>query len=107
MDRGLCSVYWLDVFPNAKITHLLAAHSNNTPIFLSMDSARDTHKVYKFKFQVAWVEHEEFLQVVENGWKKDHMFQDSVNSTAEALNVWNKSTFGNIYRKKETVRSQT
>lgn len=57
LDRGLCSVDWLELFPTYKITHLPALSSKYTLILLSLDNKKrkkkDTLKGSRFRFQVA------------------------------------------------------
>lgn len=50
LDRVLCSIDWLDVFPHANVTNLLACNSDQSPILLNLTNSNNC-KNDKFKFQ--------------------------------------------------------
>lgn len=65
---------WLDSFPNTKITNLPAFASDHVLMLLSIGGQGMNSKVHDFRFQEAYVEHTDFLSVVEKAWKKGQGF---------------------------------
>lgn len=107
LDRGLCSVEWLDLFPNTKITHLPYLSSDHTPLLLKLDRSTNTcNNGIRFRFQAAWTIHDDFPEIVANAWKKEGMFQDKVNATRDALVKWNTESFGNIHKRKRRLEAR-
>lgn len=78
LDRGLCSVEWLELFPGSKITHLPTLSSNHTPILLSLvNSKKDTSKGSRFRFQAAWTTHANFPKIMVDAWKEGDSIQEN------------------------------
>lgn len=57
-----------------------------------------------FRFQAAWVSHEDFAQVVRNAWTKgDKVVPNSLENVKNDALVFNSEVFGNIFRKKKKL----
>lgn len=98
LDRGLCSVDWLDCFPDSTITHLPAMSSDHTPIVLNTSTPGSKKVNRRFQFQVAWTAHDDFLNTIDRTWKKGGIVKENVVAVKEALIDWNRNTFGNIHK---------
>lgn len=106
LDRGLCSVDWLNSFPDSNITHLPAFSSDHSPIMLQITLQDAKRGMGRFHFQAAWIAHEDFKQVVERSWKKGLSLNENIAMTKEVLTTWNKDTFGNIHRNKRRLEAR-
>ena len=54
-----------------------------------------------FRFQLAWTLHPEFDNWISQAWKANCPLPLALGDLAERLTVWNKETFGNLFRKKD------
>ncbi|KAL7211242.1 hypothetical protein ACSBR2_014176 [Camellia fascicularis] len=54
-----------------------------------------------FKFEAAWISHEEFYTVVKENWSNNQTFlMTKLDTLARKASIWNKNVFGNIFRRK-------
>lgn len=56
--------------------------------------------MHLFRFEVAWTMSTEFEEVIKRGWDKEAVLPDALRELSIKLRAWNKSTFGNIFRRK-------
>lgn len=54
-----------------------------------------------FKFQAAWMLHTEFLKWMQKAWSWDGNLITPLKNSVEKLQAWNRSTFGNIFKRKK------
>ncbi|CAL1357017.1 unnamed protein product [Linum trigynum] len=59
--------------------------------------------VRPFRFQAAWLAHDDFARVLEESWSRSTVIPVSLARLTEALKIWNKQVFGNIFRRKRTL----
>ena len=104
LDRGWANLEWLNRFPNANLWHLPRITSDHCPILLNLDHAPDRQGIRPFRFEPMWVLHESFLDEVSRSWPKESDdIQDSLDILKANLSVWNRNTFGNIFKRKNTL----
>lgn len=104
LDRALCNSEWGLRFSNAKVKHLPAVVSDHCPIFISPNGFVPLQAINRpFRFQAVWLTHETFQEFVHNKWAKTSPLVESLSTLAEALQVWNKEVFHNIFRQKRTL----
>ncbi|XP_058762667.1 uncharacterized protein LOC131636038 [Vicia villosa] len=69
LDRALVTQDWLDIYPAAKLSNLLASHSDHSPILLQCEPyRRQRSQPYSFRFENSWLKEEELQGVVIKGW---------------------------------------
>ncbi|XP_030936396.1 uncharacterized protein LOC115961577 [Quercus lobata] len=101
LDRGLASISWRLVFPNAFVQHLGALNSNHLPILLDTNP-NDCFNPYPFCFEAAWIRDERCQEVIEQAWNIEvwgsqlSRLCKKQDATKEALHKWNEEIFGNI-----------
>jgi predicted DNA-binding protein len=90
LDRAMASSDWLALYPEVKLTNLLASHSDHSPILLITDSVGRTKYSYSFKFENLWLKEEDIGEVVELGWCKEASTEvtDRVEACADELQRW-------------------
>ncbi|XP_073051702.1 uncharacterized protein [Primulina eburnea] len=103
LDRGVCTIEWSELFPEAKVTNLPIIQSDHAPLLIRL--AGNPNYKYKspFRFQAAWLTNEDFYKVVRNEWHDHHTLSDNVSNMANSLSSWNFSTFGNIHHRKRRL----
>ncbi|XP_021775573.1 uncharacterized protein LOC110739421 [Chenopodium quinoa] len=104
LDRAICNSDWSLRFPNASVKHLPAIQSDHTPILIAPNGFAPIADINRpFRFQAAWMTHENFRDFVESKWKKDAPLMPQLHSMAEELQQWNKTIFHNIFKKKRNL----
>ncbi|KAK4381987.1 hypothetical protein Sango_2916000 [Sesamum angolense] len=70
LDRACASLRWIDLYPNATVTHLPASGSDHIPLLikLSQQPASVGNKIRPFRFEAAWLESEQCEKVVSESW---------------------------------------
>lgn len=106
LDRALCSVDWLDAFPESNVTHLPAICFDHNPILLNTNSNISAVKSWSFHFQVAWATHKDFPTIVESSWIKGADVISNVTAMEKALLKWNTESFGNIHKIKRRLEAR-
>ncbi|XP_058776806.1 uncharacterized protein LOC131651153 [Vicia villosa] len=61
LDRALANSYWLATFPHAKLTNLIASHSNHSPILLDCDPIQQASRSFQFRFENSWLHEDGIL----------------------------------------------
>jgi hypothetical protein len=90
LDRAMASSDWLALFPEVKLTNLLASHSDHSPILLHTSPIVRTKNTYSFKFENLWLQEEDVGEVVARGWCKEDCVEvlDRVETCADELQRW-------------------
>jgi hypothetical protein len=90
LDRAMASTDWLTLFPEVKLTNLLASHSDHSPILLQTSQQPRVFHNYSFKFENSWLKEDDIIDVVESGWCKDPYAEvtEKVFSCADELQRW-------------------
>ncbi|XP_019186593.1 PREDICTED: uncharacterized protein LOC109181296 [Ipomoea nil] len=104
LDRALCNTDWRLRFPGACVTHLARFASDHAPLLLQVQGGKHQPKVAPFVFQAAWLTHADARGVVER--ISDQSIMDNTRNLAAGLSAWNKSTFGNIFKRKRIFLSR-
>ncbi|KAK8276608.1 hypothetical protein V6Z12_D10G211400 [Gossypium hirsutum] len=70
LERGMATENWYDVFPNYTVNHLNNFILDHCPLLLNtidnMHSGNRSSRVYDFKFEQAWLLHQDFDEIVSN-----------------------------------------
>ncbi|PNX85909.1 hypothetical protein L195_g041983, partial [Trifolium pratense] len=92
LDRAMATQRWIDLFPNSKLSNLIADRSNHSPILLSLID-RDNRNVKRpFRFENAWLKENELQNVVTSSWRRDEELEvlEKLNQCREDLERWGK-----------------
>ncbi|XP_026377886.1 uncharacterized protein LOC113272227 [Papaver somniferum] len=88
-------------FPNSSITHLGPLTSDHLPIKLNTYNQWDDGPTL-FKYFWEWIKHEESKPLIQESWNKNikgsasHKVNKNLVIVKHTLNLWNKTSFGNI-----------
>ncbi|KAL8159774.1 hypothetical protein V2J09_001311 [Rumex salicifolius] len=86
LDRGLCNFEWRDAFPDASIKHLARNQSDHSPLLLKSTGFIQRNPLARpFRFQAAWVMHEEFQSFMRNHWQQGAELPSSLANLATHL----------------------
>ncbi|XP_060183152.1 uncharacterized protein LOC132613118 [Lycium barbarum] len=108
LDRILVNQQFQDWLGNMSMEHLSRTRSEHAPLLLSAsDQSQEYHK--QFRFLKFWLEHETFMQIVEQHWKTEYVgdsfitFKLKMKNLKTALSAWSRETFGDVF-KQLTIR---
>ncbi|KAG2706415.1 hypothetical protein I3760_05G103200 [Carya illinoinensis] len=103
LDRFLANSLWCDLYPNLRVYHGVAAHSDHSPLWLDIEGVLIRRRGKKlFRFEAMWVGETACSSIIENVWRR---VEDSaslscilscISTCAEDLGSWNKSSFGHV-----------
>ena len=103
LDRAFANQDWMNLYPEASVTHLTRVHSDHCPILLCLDKPSALRLTRPFRFQPVWMSHPLFEFVLENNWASDLSLNTNLLKFSEAIQLWNKGVFGNIFQRKRRV----
>ncbi|KAL7247368.1 hypothetical protein ACSBR2_002308 [Camellia fascicularis] len=102
LDRALCNTEWRTLFPEGYVRNLPRTYSDHSPLLIHTQGTNPSNPPCNvFKFQAAWLSHEDFSTVIENNWpRQNNNLLGNLDFMTSALQDWNKNIFGNIFRRK-------
>ncbi|WCJ39803.1 DNAse I-like superfamily protein [Euphorbia peplus] len=103
LDRALCNLDWRSSFPNASVTHLPRLNSDHSPILVRLNEHNLVRTNKKFRSELAWFSHPDFLNQIQSIWNRNVDFMTNTMALTNHLSDWNSSVFGNIFRKKRRL----
>ena len=107
LDRVLYNSEWGLRFDKAQVKHLPTLQSNHCPIVISHNGFVPLQTITcPFKFQAAWMSHENFQTFLNENWNKEERLGLALQDLAQKLQSWNKEIFGNIFHQKTSFASQ-
>lgn len=108
LDRALSNASFLDSFHQAKVLNLNQYKSDHRVILLKLEDVHQSRSGSgsRFAFQAAWVTHNGFKNMVKENWVINWEWSFNSKAFTEAASRWNSAVFGNIFRKKDRVRSR-
>ena len=74
------NVEWSSNFPEVVVLHLEKVHSDHCPIKLRFENNREFHPFRPFRFQLMWLSHPTFLNVVKEAWNNPPSLQQALSS---------------------------
>lgn len=84
--------------------NLYRNHSDHNPILLRCGVLYPVARERPFRFEAAWITHENYHAVVQNAWQRGNC---NVLKGLEVLRddsiMFNRNTFGNIFRRKRRL----
>lgn len=107
LDGGLCNSSWHIRFAEGAVKHLPAINLDHSPLLIRTNGfMRPPSGPKPFRFLSAWLSHEKFKFFVKTTWCNDIHIVPFLKQFADELQEWNKTTFGNIFRKKRQLWSR-
>ncbi|CAA0811789.1 Uncharacterized mitochondrial protein AtMg01250, partial [Striga hermonthica] len=93
LDRGFCSLDWMQSFPNATITTILRSASDHSLLLLNSGALKEQNSK-RFHFDKRWLLKEDISQVVSEAWSLPctgtpfFKLKEKIKSTRKALIIW-------------------
>ena len=107
LDRVWANDEWRVKFPEAFLSHLARTHSDHNPILLNLSHANFSSSSRPFRFETAWLLHPEFLPFIEKVWNNSNdSVSKKIDKFQEAVKIWNKEVFGNVFKKKRQIEAR-
>nr|GMD68491.1 ribonuclease H [Ipomoea batatas] len=103
LDRVLCNTEWRTAFSAANVTYLPRWSSDHAPILLQVARRTITPQMHSLKFQAAWLTNNSLHEVVKSTWNSNNNFIVNIPRMVDALQRWNKTTFGDIHYRKKII----
>lgn len=107
VDMAVVNVQWRILFEEASLFHLPNFKSDYVPLLLQKhQSVKRNGGRRPFGFLVSSLTHEDFSDLVRKTWKQGEDWSSNISSFTRAVQVWNKSIFGNIILTKHWLMSR-
>ncbi|XP_031120944.1 uncharacterized protein LOC116024184 [Ipomoea triloba] len=103
LDRAFCNVQWLQLFPEASVSHLPRVASDHAPMLIRVAPRTPIVRPFPFRFQAAWFTNTGLYEIVRTTWNPNIDFCTNITRMGSTLAGWNKNIFGNIHHKKKAV----
>lgn len=98
----------MQIIPHCEVHHLIRQGSDHTPLYVTGNTAQIQVKKY-FRFLNFWTKHKDFHKIVQEIWKENimgslfHIVHEKLKRVKNALVVWSKETYGDIFQKMATL----
>lgn len=96
---------WSFIFPEAAVLHLKKMHLDHCPIKVCFENNREFHPPRPFRFQLMWLSHPMFLNVVKEAWNNPSPQQALATFTNKARS-WNNDHFDNLFHRKKRIQAR-
>ncbi|GLT31850.1 hypothetical protein SLA2020_065580 [Shorea laevis] len=108
LNRALLNLSSLAEFPDAKLINLPRLCSDHHPIMLNIAPPYQIQRIAKpVRFEAAWLTHVGFKDIFNNAWAAhDHSLPSAINAVQAACFNWNKTDFGDIFRRKRLLNAR-
>ncbi|XP_074289598.1 uncharacterized protein LOC141614751 [Silene latifolia] len=94
LDRALCNNEWGTMFGDASVRHLPAFQSDHCPLLISPNGFAPLNAVQRpFRFQVAWMTHENFSSFIESNWTTGNNLVTDLSELSNKLQRWNEDVW--------------
>lgn len=98
LDRFLCNLEWMEVYPGSSVAHLQCLGSDHHPICLSSMLRSFNTMNRLFRFIATWMDHEQFDTILKSFWRVENSVVSNIDNFYSIIKDWNIKSFG--YRKK-------
>lgn len=106
LDR-LSNLQWRLLFPEAFIEVLCRMHSDHNPLLLRMGWIPQATGPKPFRFEAAWITHDDYQGVVQNAWNRRlGSPMESLEHVKEQSIIFNKEVFGSIFKRKRKIEAR-
>ncbi|KAL2922450.1 Protein YABBY 2 [Bienertia sinuspersici] len=101
IDHVFCNSAWATRFDQASMKHLPTIQSDHCPLLISSNGFAPLSSINKpFRFQAAWMTHENFQEFIQSNWASNSPLIPALEALSNDLQQWNKEVFHNIFREK-------
>ena len=107
LDRAVADVGWRLLYPEAFVEVLPRIYSDHNPLFLRCEGLPSPRGQRPFRFEAAWVSHDDYQGVMWNAWRRGS--PDVVNSLDRVRTdslIFNREVFGDIFRRKRLLEAR-
>ncbi|XP_058758626.1 uncharacterized protein LOC131631872 [Vicia villosa] len=107
LDRAMATPGWLELFPNASLSTLVAGHSDHSPILLSCALPQQSMFRRKFRFENSWLRKPDIDDIVHSGWLLEDNIEveGRLSNCAERLVMWSRDKRRNMKSDIERYRA--
>lgn len=102
IDRFLANYNWINYYPDALVTHLLRTHYDHCLFLLQLNYRSLPHQKL-FRFKTIWASHPAIPAIVQHAWQAHPHLLPALAQFTETIQVWNKTTFENIFKRKKKI----
>ena len=106
LDRAFANCDWSNLYPEANVRHLTRIHSDHCLILLSFENPPELHLPRPFRFQLAWMSQPLFGKLLLDNWTDHFDLEGNLQQFTEAVKIWNKEIFGNIFQRKARIEAR-
>lgn len=99
LDRALCNHLWFSLSCDPQLSHLPKYSSDHCPLLLSHNQRPSSTNV-PFNFEAMWIQHPEFLRLVEDNRNSglagnpQYILTQNLKMMKQILKAWNRNVFG-------------
>ncbi|KAL8142958.1 hypothetical protein V2J09_015990 [Rumex salicifolius] len=107
LDRVLCCAQGRLRWQEASVSHAPFMSSDHTPLHFQLIPRRRCNAARRpFRFEAAWLRHEDFKALLSASWNSALSTPEALNQLRVRLRRWNREVFGNIQnRKNEAIEA--
>lgn len=93
------------MYQDANVLVLPRVRSDHHPILVELEELRGRVKGVErsFRFDTAWLQHNEFADFVRKSWEAGIEVPKALEGLSTQLKVWNRVVYGNIFQRKRRV----
>jgi endonuclease/exonuclease/phosphatase family metal-dependent hydrolase len=90
LDRVMASTSWLHLYPNVRLSNLLASHADHSPILLQCSPTTRVRFNDSFRFENKWLKEPDLEETVIDGWGVNENIEmvDRIARCANKLQRW-------------------
>lgn len=98
---------WLTNYPKSEVYHILSKFFDHRSIVMRVRGNNEIDKSKRLlKFEVAWILHDSFNDVVIEAWHENVGWEDATSKFSNSIRVWNHNLFGNILWRKKKITTR-
>ena len=105
LDRCFGNVEWRQYYQDATVLVLPRVKSDHHPILVELEEQRERFRGDRkpFRFEAAWLHHDEFAEFLRKGWETGFEVPKALEKLTADLKVWNRDVYENIFQRKRRV----
>ncbi|KAI9082919.1 hypothetical protein K1719_035062 [Acacia pycnantha] len=103
LDRCLCNIQWIEKFENAEVQVSPRLCSDHHPLLIKLEADNQMHRKRSFRYEAMWQTHENFEEVMRQGWRGNEEAHVKLATLQHDLTKWNKEVFGHIAGRKRRL----
>lgn len=113
LDRACADEAWRDLFPVARVVHLVSPCSDHCPVLVQLEGVQEhRRKAHSLRYEIMWERDQALPEVIANAWAKNKPSRSlgsvavSLKQVMKELKQWSKDNFANVLKEIETLRAQ-